>query len=222
MEIIALSNPEKNKQEADIIQQMFEAGLSSYHLRKRGLSLQEIVHILDEIDSSYRNRIVLHGHPSLALQYGLKGVHVSTSYLKPGLVSQTRKHFMALRYRSMERSITCHSLDRLESTRTGYTSLVLSPVFNTISDHNISAGFDESSIRKSLSRVSLPVIALGGIDTKTILQAKEMGFSGAMLQGALWRNDHPVQTYLEVKQALLQPVRERSPLSVVKPAVRSA
>ncbi len=223
MELIALSSPDKNKKETDIIQELLEAGLSSYHLRKPGFSHQQIREILDDVDPGMRKRIVLHSFPELASKYSLKGVHLGSSYHKPGLVSQTRRHFMALRYGDFERTITCHSLERLRTTKKGFSALVLSPVFNTISDHNISSGFDEKSIRVTLKQIALPVYALGGIDERTIIQARDMGFSGVVLQGALWRQHHdPLETFVTIRQALRNSVRESSPLSVVKPAVRSA
>ncbi len=222
MELIALSSPDKINHESQIIHQLFDAGLDSFHLRKPGFSEPQVEQVLNSIDPVYHHRIVLHGYSGLALKYKLKGIHLPSAFHQQGLLALSRRQYMSLRFSKHHRSITCHSLERLLKTHRAYSSLVLSPVFNTISDHNISAGFDEKSIKKALQQVSIPVVALGGIDARTIVQAKDMGFSGAMLQGALWRHDHPVETFTQVKQALRSPVRESFPLSVVKGAVRSA
>ncbi len=222
MELIALSSPDSNRKEIEIIQGLFEAGLDAYHLRKPGSSKQQLEAILQPLDASVRARIVLHSHPDLALKFSLQGVHASSSFHKPGLLTLSRRQLFALRFRNLQRSITCHSLERLTTTRSGFTSLVLSPVFNTISDRNISAGFDERSIRHALHRVDIPVYALGGIEEKTVVQARDLGFSGVVLQGTLWRHDRPVESFQEVRMALRKPAREAAPLTVVKPAVRSA
>jgi thiamine-phosphate pyrophosphorylase len=222
MELIALSSPDPNRKEIDLIQGLFDAGLDAYHLRKPGASRKQLEAILQPLEAGQRARIVLHGHPDLALKMELQGVHASSSFHKPGLVTLFRRQLFSLRFRSIQRSITCHSLERLTNTRFGFTSLVLSPVFHTISNRNISAGFDEKGIRQALRRVELPVYALGGIDEKTVTQARDMGFSGVILQGTLWRHDRPIESFQEVRMALRKPVHEASPLTVVKPAVRSA
>ncbi|MBI1194171.1 MAG: hypothetical protein GC205_13520 [Bacteroidetes bacterium] len=222
MEFLALSNPDPNRKEIEIIQGLFEAGLDAYHLRKPGLSKKQLEAILQPLEPSLRARIVLHSHPDLALKYSLQGVHASSSFHKPGLVTLSRRQLFSMRFRNLQRSISCHSIERLMATRYGFTSLFLSPVFNTISDRNISAGFDERSIRHALHRVDMPVYALGGIDEKTVVQARDLGFSGVVLQGTLWRHDKPVESFQEVRMALRKTVREAASLTVVKPAVRSA
>ena len=50
MKIIVISNPTPISKEASLINQLFDEGLSVFHLRKPDSSAQEVVLLLQEID----------------------------------------------------------------------------------------------------------------------------------------------------------------------------
>jgi thiamine monophosphate synthase len=216
MDLFVFSSRDKHRREADLMQELFAVGLECYHLRKPDCTRDQIEHILEEIEPGYRSRIVLHSHPELALRYDLRGIHLSSASYRRGLFNYAKQHFLAWRYREQERSITCYSLDRLKRTYPGFTSLVLSPVFNTISDHKIGSGFEEAKVREALRNVRLPILALGGIDESTVCKAYNLGFSGAIVQGALWRSDNPAARFVEIREALNQFLLDAPVLKVIK------
>ena len=74
--MIVLIAPEQDiPNEIDILLQLFEAGLQYYHFRKPFKNLQEHIDYLNQIDSIYHNRIVVHYFHELINNFNLKGIH---------------------------------------------------------------------------------------------------------------------------------------------------
>jgi thiamine-phosphate pyrophosphorylase len=74
--MIVLISPEEDiKNEMVILNQLFDAGLEFYHLRKPLKNIQEYSAYLNKIEIKYHNRIVVHEFHELINKYNLKGIH---------------------------------------------------------------------------------------------------------------------------------------------------
>ena len=74
--MIVLIAPEEDiKDEISILNQLFEAGLEFYHLRKPNKSYEEHCEYLNQIDAKYHKRVVVHYFHELINEFELKGIH---------------------------------------------------------------------------------------------------------------------------------------------------
>ena len=192
--IIVITRPDFFEGEAEKIAQLLQSGRADLiHIRKpplpladsaRGLELAELAglerleRLIQALPARLYSRLVLHDHHSLAIKYGLRGVHLNSRNPEPpagwsGAVS-----------------ISCHTLSELsECRRKPYAYMSLSPVFDSISKRGYRSAFsaDDIAAARSQGLIDERVMALGGITFDKITEIKEMGFGGAMILGDAWK-----------------------------------
>lgn len=180
MKLILISDPDTIDNEHAIIHALFKAGLSNYHLRKPEYTEDEMQDCIEKIDVRFRKNVVLHTHHQLCQKYSLKGVHYN----------KRAPYVPVSEIRNLHQSIAVHSLKELAGLKGPFNYVLLSPIFESISKPGYHAGFENEEVKKVLNELknekSLSVIALGGIDESKIEKAREMGFAGVAVMGALW------------------------------------
>lgn len=205
MKIIIITRPDFFEGEDTAIRLLFEAGLDILHLRKPECSETEIAGLIEKIPAGFRNRIVLHDHHRLAVEYGLYGIHLNGRNPVPpeGFAGHI--------------SCSCHSIAELEEKASrkapdgspyfGY--LFLSPIFDSISKQGYMSAYTPEEIRKAAAThiISERTIALGGIDACNIASIAEYGFGGAAILGYAWKNTEndtaaPAGNYMRLRKAI--------------------
>jgi thiamine-phosphate pyrophosphorylase len=177
--IIVITRPDFFEGEAAKIAQLLQSGRADLvHIRKPRASQSEVEQLLFSIPTELYSRLVLHDHHSLAIKYGLRGVHLNSRNPEPpagwsGAVS-----------------ISCHTLSELsECRRKPYAYMSLSPVFDSISKRGYRSAFsaDDIAAARSQGLIDERVMALGGITFDRISEVTKMGFGGAMILGDAWK-----------------------------------
>ncbi|MBQ3658362.1 MAG: thiamine phosphate synthase [Bacteroidales bacterium] len=177
MKIIYITLPEFFAEEALLINKFFTDGLEVLHLRKPKAEESDYEKLINEIEPKYYNRIVLHDYFSLALKYGLRGVHLnSRNPLRP-------EHFSGTVSKSL------HSVQEVINEKQNFDYVSLSPIFDSISKEGYNSKFslDELKILQKQGVIDEKVYALGGVTFDKIELLKSLGFGGAMILGAAWR-----------------------------------
>lgn len=172
MKVIVITSPEKVKDETVVCNLLFAQGLEILHLRKPGADIFTYENFIQQIESRYRNRIVVHDHYELAKQYHLRGIH-----LKSGQATRYGK------YSNMKVSISCHSVEEIKTLPFRAEYCFLSPIFDSISKQGYQSHFEELP---DLSEINIPIIALGGITPEKRDLCREAGFSGIAALGYIW------------------------------------
>jgi len=109
---------------------------------------------------------------------------------------------------------SAHSFEELKKNSDAEICF-LSPVFDSISKTGYKAGFSKQELREGIAawkifqkkeNRSQKLFALGGIKTDNLAEIAELGFNGAAVLGAVWRNPNPVKAWKEVSfyQAFLR------------------
>ena len=177
--IIVISRPDFFEGEASKIAQLLQSGRADLvHIRKPRASQSEVEQLLFSIPTELYSRLVLHDHHSLAIKYGLHGVHLNSRNPEPpagwsGAVS-----------------ISCHTLGELsECRKQPYAYMSLSPIFDSISKQGYHAAFTCKQIEEARLQglIDERVMALGGVTFSKIEEVKRMGFGGAMILGDAWK-----------------------------------
>jgi thiamine-phosphate pyrophosphorylase len=189
VKLIVISNPVNLPDEVAQVHKMFELGLRYFHVRKPSFTTEEMTTYLLQIDSQYFDRVIIHNHEALKESFNLKGVHYN-KYSSEVISKQYH-------------SASCHSLDEVNQKKVVSEYLFLSPIFDSISKEGYGSGFDTQSLKLFLSNYKgKPLIALGGIDDSKVEFAKELGFNGVAVLGAIWNKKEPVSAFENIKNKI--------------------
>ena len=194
MEIVLISCPNHINGETDLINNMFEFGLSTFHLRKPDYREEQLREFLKQIDPVFLSRIKLHSDFGLLEQYSLGGIHIPVSMsVKSNILRLKRDKRISI-------SSSFHSFYEVKEKNKYIDYAFLSPVFDSISKKNYKSGFDHNELRMILQEVKIRIIALGGCKAENLGHIKWLGFSGAAVLGAVWHSADPLSSYLEIKK----------------------
>lgn len=192
--MIVLIAPEKDiPNEIEILNQLFEAGLLFFHFRKPDKNYGQHVAYLNQIDSKYHNRIVVHYHHELINDFNLKGVHFQEQK-RIDHIDNPGQYFKSLNMFGKTISSSFHDPKVLEDCTFEFDYHLLSPVFSSISKANYEGrGFGVNGIDKT-------IIGMGGITENTIAKALTLGYKGIGVLGGVWNTDNPVESFKSIKK----------------------
>lgn len=171
MRLIAITTEQFWPGESRAIMHLLEGGdFWRIHIRKPRASSAEVGRLLREVEPELRSRLTIHYHFDLAGEFVLGGVHLNARCPQPpegwgGLVSRS-----------------CHSLSELTEPA---DYRFLSPVFDSISKQGYRARFTLEELR---GRLVPNTFALGGVTPERLPLLESIGFSGAAMLGAAWKD----------------------------------
>lgn len=194
MKLALFTTPEDLLSEIDSLEHLLEEGVDFLHVRKDNKDHEYMTKIINHIPKKYRPQVVLHGHRNIAEHYGLGGLHhkTGTVYLEDCQTDFQTKAF--------------HSIEEIKACKKPYEYGFLSPIFNSISKPGYDAKFKEDELKDFLNskQKPFPIFALGGIEESTIDKARELGFDGVGVLGAIWS-----QIFLHKKISVLNAIKEK-------------
>ncbi len=181
MELIVISSPTAIVNEAKIINQLFEAGMSLFHLRKPDWNDHQSLKLLENINPAFHEHIALHQHHNLVKKTSIKRLHFKEK-LRSAI---TEAEISTSKEEGITWSTSVHQLsDLLLSTIFDY--VFFSPVFDSISKLGYESKLAKDFVLEKTA-VAPAVIALGGINEQNIGRIAEMKFDGAGVLGAIWQ-----------------------------------
>ena len=181
--LIVITAPEFFGEEAEILNQLFEAGLKRLHLRKPQGRKEELEKLIMEIGPGFRKFIAVHYHQELAVEMNLGGMHFSY-HTNSNPADITDRYTV---------SCSLHSWNELEEVQQKIDYCFMSPVFNSISKVRYLA----NEALQEVPSFALNVFALGGISEANCVEVLDKQYSGVAVLGALW--DDPSQALLRFK-----------------------
>lgn len=196
--LIVMSSDNKVTNETKIVTQLFENGLTHFHLRKPGWTELEMEDFLNNIPVAFHNRIVIHSEFHLTEKFKLKGIHLN---------EENRKNITAFENKKII-STSFHSLEDIENNKYPYEYVFLSPVFDSISKPGYTSKFDLETVKEHFKkwklekRIMPEVIALGGVEANNILAVKQLGFAGAAVLGVVWGSKDTLSGFEEVRSKI--------------------
>ncbi len=192
--MIILVSPEKDqKDEIKILNQLFDAGLEFYHLRKPLKTYKEYCSYINQVNKNYHNRIVVHRFHDLVNQYNLKGIHFKEKQRKE-YIHNPGEYFKNLDMFGKTISSSFHEIEDLISCDFEFDYHFLSPVFESISK----TGYKGREF--NVSHIDKFTIAMGGIEEQKIPKVLELGFKGIGVLGGIWNTLDPLQSFVNLKK----------------------
>jgi thiamine-phosphate pyrophosphorylase len=194
---LIIITPEKDiAGEAGIVNGLFGAGLELLHIRKPNHTIEETRNMLKAISVVFYPKIVLHNHYELLDEFNLKGAHLPERVRKGASTSWIKNII----------STSFHAMEDILPEKINFDHAFLSPIFQSISKHGHNPSMDPNTLKNFLlshkSEIQFPVIALGGVTDKSILQAQDMGFSGAACIGYIWKSPAPIEQFKKLQKII--------------------
>ncbi len=188
--LILLTSEENNSAEREQLIYFFENGLSLLHVRKPGMTEEELHDWLSDFEEEYIRKMVLHQHHKLAEDFRLKGIHLKENFRskKKDLAQYAEQY----KLNGFTVSSSFHDLKKVKSEASLFDYVFLSPVFTSVSKNGYKG--------QAFNVKSLPhkIIALGGIESGKISKAKELGYAGVAVLGAVWFAENKQQAFTEI------------------------
>ena len=160
-------------------------------LREKDLSedeYEELAVRATEICSRYGVKCILHSFVNVALHLQADAVHLPLCILRE-MTEDEKKYFSII-------GASCHSVDEAkEAEALGCTYITAGHVFETDCKKGVPAR-GLSFLQSVCNSVSIPVYAIGGIDSENIASVRSAGAFGACLMSSLMVNED-VSGYLK-------------------------
>jgi thiamine-phosphate pyrophosphorylase len=187
--LIVISREFDVENEVEIVKALFGEGMQLLHLKKPLWNEDTHRHFFDQIPVSFHERISLHQHPGLGIEYGSKYYHVKEKERKMDLALET----------GFIKSTSFHSYKDLAAQQEKWNYCFLSPVFDSISKKNYSAVYSDLVIESGLKT---KVFALGGVKAENVAGVFERGFYGAAISGTIWLDPgNAIRTFKQIKNS---------------------
>ena len=199
MKIAVLSPEHDDPREIAVLDGMLSLGLERYHVRKPGISAEQLSAWLKKLPAAWRPHLVLHQNHELVAEFGLGGRHWRDDGNVP-LRPTPRIGFT---------SRSCHDLAGLRLALRRYDAVFFGPVFPSLSKPgHLPRGEIAASKLTALLGGRSPaerrtsVMALGGVTTERLAQILALGFDGVGVLGAVWQAPDPIVAFFELQAAL--------------------
>jgi len=198
MQLIVISHPDTVAHEARLINQLFEAGLTRFHLRKPDWDEKRLIDLLRQIDQSFYPYIALYQYHHIAIDFNIKRLHYTEKHrLATGsdkLTHQKEQGYIL--------STSIHNITYLSSLEP-FDYTFFGPVFNSISKPDYQSKLPEG-FHINRNDTQPKIIALGGVEVSNLDKLKLMGFDGAAVLGTIWNDPaHAITNFRKLQEHLL-------------------
>ena len=193
--LIVLTSEKPLQDEANKINQLFHNGLETLHLRKPSFDTEGYKGLLNSIEQSFHNRIMIHQHHELCAEFHLKGIHIQEQ-MRLNLGEKLGKYVNSYKNDGYTVSASFHTKKEIQFNSGTFDYVLLSPVFHSISKKGYEGkGFDVSDLNEC-------IIGMGGINEKTAIKAYKLGFQGIGVLGGVWNTENYLESFLAIKNTL--------------------
>lgn len=183
--LTVVSSPVPVHREPDLINALFESGLSVFHLRKPGAGPELFRGLLNKIHVKYHDRIALHAHHFLKEEFGICRLHFT---------GEERRKLMVVPKTPLICSTSIHSLEEYKKLSPQFSYAFLGPVFNSMSKTGYQQ-MNQINHPIHLKNKPIKIIGIGGITKSNGLNTLKYGFDGLAVLGFLWQSEQPVTQF---------------------------
>ncbi len=202
MEIVVFSTSKDEPSEIGEVIRMFEAGLNTFHIRKPKLSKNQLATYINQFPKKYHDRLILHTYHGLAFQLKLGGIHLTRKHRKRSKFYQFQLWLKRKKLPDFIITRTFHKMTDVTDDKRPYAYAFLSPVFDSVSQSTLAAGFSQRALHIIIPQAKQPIYAMGGVTVKHLKTIYKNGFAGAAFHGSLWEGDSSPSAIF--KQALAE------------------
>jgi thiamine-phosphate pyrophosphorylase len=170
----------------EVVDQAIEGGVNIVQLREKDLPAGELLALARQLRGvcSHRALFLINDRVDVALLCGADGVQLSATGLPVAAVRQFLPSSLLV-----GRSV--HSVNEARQAETDGADLVIAgTIFRTPSHPDAIPGGTEL-LRNMVSRLSIPVVAIGGINAGNVGECRHAGVAGVAVVSAIQSADDP-------------------------------
>lgn len=198
MKLFVITPPKDKPDEPNIVAKMFEAGLTTLHLRKPRYTTSQMIDYINEIPEHFHNRIVIHSHHKLALKYNLKGVHLTKTHLTKKWKYWFVRQRLKLKFGELSKSRSYTRLQQVYSSEEyNYNYYLLGTMFNSLTG-GFYSGFYEEGVVAAIKNSKKRFVARGGTTPASVKKSLDLGFYGIAFSSFIWDAEMPYEKFLEI------------------------
>lgn len=187
---ILITSEQSNSTEIEQLIHFFENGLRLLHVRKPGIKEEEMKAWLSQFEAEHLHKMILHQHHHLTEDFFMNGIHLKERFRRS--LKNLAEYVNQFREKGYTVSTSFHDPEEVAKESSLFDYVFLSPVFSSISKINYKG--------RIFNVEALPqkIVALGGIETVNIARAKEFGYAGVAVLGAVWLAENKQQAFAEL------------------------
>ncbi|UTW66207.1 thiamine phosphate synthase [bacterium SCSIO 12643] len=190
--LIVVTSEHHIPNETNWINQMFQNGLKYLHLRKPGYSMEAYQDLIEQIESQYHRKIMIHEYHELCIQYGLRGIHIPDRTKSE--IADFDQYVNTYYAQDFVVSSSFHDVTSIQTFQTHLDYYILSPVFDSISKNGYSGK------QFNVHRQDRLIVGLGGIHPDNIAQTLKLGYDGVAVLGSIWQATNPLQSFQNIQK----------------------
>ncbi len=198
MKLLVISPEAADRREVDAVRAMIALGLKRYHVRKPAWTENQVSAWLQPFSEAERKIFIMHEHPALVKSLGLAGAHWRDDQEAP---AEPPANFGI-------RSRACHDLKTVAAALGRYDSVLLSPVFPSLSKPGYGAtrAWTDAEaktllVNRAATTLRTELYALGGVEPNKLETCQRLGFDGVAVLGAIWQAADPVAAFADFQSA---------------------
>ena len=191
--VVVFTNPYELPLENDRILGLLHSGLHQLHIYKPRLDRRAFIDFLHQIPPVFHPRLVLHQHVDVASRFDVGGV-----LLPSGIGSRVRAAIARMRRPGIMIYATTRNPRSVIPLNRWADRVLLGPVAQKMGEASFRDLLSPADLRLVLQHHGAETIAIGGVYPETIDGIRDRGFGAVALQGAVWKTDDPVQSFLDL------------------------
>jgi thiamine-phosphate pyrophosphorylase len=199
--LVTDSSLSRGRSTREIVSSALKGGVSCVQLREKDLGIRDFIRKAKALNSLLRPAgipLIINDRVDVALAAEAAGVHLGQSDMK---IEDARR----LLGDSCIIGISAECLeDALRAEKQGADYIGISPVFATVTKTDTASPLGLAGIKKIRSQVSLPLVAIGGINRENCAQVITSGADGIAVVSAIVSAPSPEHAASELRNAVLQ------------------
>ncbi|MDB5257642.1 MAG: thiamine monophosphate synthase [Chitinophagaceae bacterium] len=194
--------------EQELVRELFDVGLTHFHLRKPSHSKEEMRDWLEQLNDSERQKVVIHSHWSLSEEFSLKGLHFGATVIQQMSGEECKQWMHVAKEKQLTISSSVHHQEEIDRLPIGFDYVWLSPVFESISKQEYTSIYSAAQfdhwVKELQEQKRTTVYALGGIQAQHMQELSRRGFDGAAVLGSVWSAINGLQDRALIKERIKQ------------------
>ena len=181
------------------IETALKAGVKFIQLREKHLPTRKLLDMgywMSELTKEYGAKLFINDRVDIALAVGADGVHLGQDSIPAHAVRKIAGDKLLV-------GVSTHGIDEaIEAEKDGADFITLGPIYHTPSKLKYGSPIGINILREVKSKVSIPVLAIGGIKLDKVKEVIEAGADGLALISAILTAENIKETTEEFLRLL--------------------
>ncbi len=186
----------------EVVEAALQGGVDAVQLREKDLTARELFELacaLRQLCRRHATRLLINDRVDVALAVGADGVHLPVSSFTPA----EARHLLGP---AALVGASAHSLAEVHAAaQSGADFVVFGPIFDTPSKGPFGPPVGAAALADVTQRISIPVIAIGGITEERVSIVRRHGAAGVAMIAAVLEATDPRTAAERIRSSLGQP-----------------